>query len=82
MVATANTAAAALGMIQDWGVPVKQVRLISVLASRPGLDHLQKEFPDLQIWVAGVDDVLTTNGLISPGLGDAGDRTFNTPQYG
>jgi len=78
LIATAATAIAALNMIVDWGVPIKNVRYVAVLASQEGLKNVLAEFPDLQIWVAGIDDVLTPNGLISPGLGDAGDRTFNT----
>jgi uracil phosphoribosyltransferase len=67
---------------------VKNIRLLVVLGSKIGLDHVQKEFPDLevshlyirshnllltryQIWAAAVDNVLTHDGLISPGLGDA-----------
>jgi len=78
LIATGGTACAALSMIQDWGMPINRVKLLCVLASQEGLDHVKAEFPDLEIWVAGVDQTLTTNGLISPGLGDAGDRLFNT----
>jgi len=78
MIATGGTACAALAMITDWGIPVKNTKLLCVLASREGLQRVQAEFPELEIWVAGVDETLTPDGLISPGLGDAGDRLFNT----
>ncbi|KAF9534161.1 armadillo/beta-catenin/plakoglobin [Crepidotus variabilis] len=78
LIATGGTACAALSMIIDWGIPAKNIKLLAVLASKPGLEHVQKEHPDLEIWVAGVDQELTGNGIIKPGLGDAGDRLFNT----
>ncbi|KAK7061606.1 uracil phosphoribosyltransferase [Favolaschia claudopus] len=78
LIATGGTACAALSMITDWGMPIDKVKLLCVLASSEGLGHVQAEFPDLEIWVAGVDQTLTAQGLISPGLGDAGDRLFNT----
>ncbi|KAJ7283778.1 putative uracil phosphoribosyltransferase [Mycena rebaudengoi] len=78
LIATGGTACAALSMITDWGMPIHKIKLLCVLASQTGLQHVQEEFPDLEIWVAGVDETLTAQGLISPGLGDAGDRLFNT----
>ncbi|RDB22867.1 Uracil phosphoribosyltransferase [Hypsizygus marmoreus] len=78
LVATGGTACAALAMIVDWGIPPKNIKLLSVLASKEGLKHVQSEYPDLEIWVAGVDDTLTHEGIISPGLGDTGDRLFST----
>ncbi|KAJ3517989.1 hypothetical protein NLJ89_g171 [Agrocybe chaxingu] len=78
LIATGGTAVAALTMISDWGVPVKNIKLLCVLASEQGLKHVQEEYPELEIWVAGVDKELTAQGIISPGLGDSGDRLFNT----
>jgi len=78
LIATGGTAIAAVHMITDWGVPVTKIRLLSILASEAGLKNVEKEFPELEAWVAAVDNNLTTNGLITPGLGDAGDRLFNT----
>ncbi|KAJ7228789.1 armadillo/beta-catenin/plakoglobin [Mycena pura] len=78
LIATGGTACAALSMITEWGIPIDKVKLLCILGSQNGLDHVQADFPDLEIWVAGVDQTLTPQGLISPGLGDAGDRLFNT----
>lgn len=78
MVATGNTACAALAMIAEWGVPVSNIKLLAILASEEGLSHVKREYPELEIWVAGVDKELSESGIIVPGLGDAGDRMFNT----
>ncbi|TFK29352.1 UDP-N-acetylglucosamine 1-carboxyvinyltransferase [Coprinopsis marcescibilis] len=78
LIATGGTVCAALSMLVDWGIPIKNIKLLAVLASQEGLKHIQHEYPDLELWVAGVDDTLTEDGIISPGLGDSGDRLFNT----
>jgi len=78
LIATGGTACAALHMLLDWGVSIENIKLLAVLVSTDGLERVQSEFPDLEIWVAAVDPVLTPEGLISPGLGDTGDRLFNT----
>ncbi|KAJ4467539.1 uracil phosphoribosyltransferase-domain-containing protein [Lentinula aciculospora] len=78
LIATGGTAIAALTMIVDWGIPADKIKLLCVLASQEGLKNVQSGFPGLEIWVAGIDEMLTKEGLISPGLGDTGDRLFNT----
>ncbi|KAJ3575170.1 hypothetical protein NP233_g1296 [Leucocoprinus birnbaumii] len=78
LIATGGTAIAALTMITEWGISVNRIKLLSVLASQEGLDHIKAQYPELEIWVAGIDPVLTGEGIISPGLGDTGDRLFNT----
>jgi len=56
----------------------KHVHLVSVLASEEGLDYIRKHIPkkDIDIWVGVVDEELTAQSLIVPGLGDAGDLAF------
>ncbi|KAI0921376.1 hypothetical protein AcW2_006369 [Taiwanofungus camphoratus] len=78
LIATGGTACAALNMVLDWGIPITHIKLLCILASQDGLDRVQAEYPGLEIWVAAVDTNLTSNGLISPGLGDTGDRLYNT----
>lgn len=82
MIATAGTACAAMHMLVDWGIPVQNIKLISIVASQTGVDVLNKEFPGLEIWTAALDPQLVVHagegGKIAPGLGDAGDRLFNT----
>lgn len=76
MIATAGTAIAAISMLKDWGAT--KIKLISICASKAGLEALLKAHPDVIIHVAAVDDKLNSAGYIEPGLGDAGDRLFNT----
>jgi len=78
LVATGGTACAALQMLLDWGLPVQNIKLLAVLASETGLKRVAAEFPGLEIWVSAVDNELTPEGYILPGLGDTGDRLFNT----
>ncbi|KAG8825686.1 hypothetical protein FRB91_008970 [Serendipita sp. 411] len=78
LVATGGTAIAAINMLTDWGLTVDNIRLLSVLGSQEGIDHVRTEFPQLQIFVAAIDSELTDKGYLTPGLGDAGDRLNNT----
>jgi len=78
LIATGGTALAALQMITDWGIPVSKIKLLCILASEVGLKNVQAHFPGVEIWVAATDPHLTKDGLISPGLGDTGDRLNNT----
>lgn len=54
------------------------IRAVSVLASPEGIAHLQKNHPDVKFYTAVMDEKLNAKGYILPGLGDAGDRYFNT----
>ncbi|MFO1094884.1 MAG: uracil phosphoribosyltransferase [Planctomycetaceae bacterium] len=76
MLATAGSATAALAKLQAWGVP--QSKLLSVIAAREGVERVEREFPNVQIYVGAVDPELNSRKFIVPGLGDAGDRQFNT----
>jgi uracil phosphoribosyltransferase len=66
---------AAIDILKEWGV--KQIKVICMIASRKGLETLAKEHPDVVLTVGAIDDTLTEEGIISPGLGDAGDRQFH-----
>lgn len=76
MLATGGSVMAALMTLRDWGV--KQVKVVSLIASREGVETVESQFPEAQIFVATVDPVLNDQKFIVPGLGDAGDRIFNT----
>lgn len=76
MLATGGSAVAALEALQAWGV--SDVRLLSVIASRAGLRAVETRFPSASIFVCVVDPELDARKFIVPGLGDAGDRIFNT----
>ncbi|MBL8034388.1 MAG: uracil phosphoribosyltransferase [Leptospiraceae bacterium] len=54
------------------------LRAVSVIASPEGIAHVEKEHPDVKLYTAVVDNKLNAKGYIMPGLGDAGDRYFNT----
>lgn len=76
MLATGGSASAALTALKAWGV--SRIKLLAIIASQPGVERIWSEFPDVQIHVCTVDPVLNDRKYIVPGLGDAGDRSFNT----
>ena len=76
MLATGGSVTAALQSLREWGVP--HVKVLSLLASQEGVDIVSSQFPEAQIYVCQIDPVLNDNKFIVPGLGDAGDRIFNT----
>lgn len=76
MLATGGSAIAALASLREWRVP--RVKLLSVIASRDGIREVSTSFPDTQIYVCAIDPELNADKFIVPGLGDAGDRIFNT----
>ena len=76
MLATGGSVVSAIETLQRWGCP--DIRVLSVIASQPGIDRMRAEFPRLQIFVAAIDPELDEQKFIVPGLGDAGDRIFNT----
>lgn len=78
LIATGGTACAALTMLLDWGIPINKIKLLVILGSEQGLRHVEETHPELEIWVAAVDQSLTDGGYISPGVGDCGDRLFDT----
>ena len=79
MLATGGSATAAIESLTEWGV--KSIKLVSVIASQVGVDAVVARFPDAQIFVGAIDPELNAIKYIVPGLGDAGDRTFNTLRY-
>ncbi len=76
MLATGGSAAAATTFLKEVGV--KHIKLMSVIGAPEGVSLMQKEHPDVDIYVAALDDHLNEHGYIVPGLGDAGDRIFGT----
>lgn len=78
MLATGGSAVAALATLREWGVP--QVKLCAVIAAKQGIEEVFAQFSETQIFVCAIDPELNAKKYIVPGLGDAGDRIFNTPQ--
>ena len=76
MLATGGSATAAITMLKNKGV--KKIRFMCIVAAPQGIERMQKEHPDVDLYVGALDDHLNENGYIVPGLGDAGDRIFGT----
>ena len=76
MLATGGSAAAAATFLKEVGV--KSIKLMSIIGAPEGVEAMQKAHPDVDIFVAALDDHLNDHGYIVPGLGDAGDRIFGT----
>lgn len=76
MLATGGSAISTLQTLRDWGVG--RVKLLSIIAAREGIDEVMRQFPETQIYVCAIDPELNQQKFIVPGLGDAGDRIFNT----
>ncbi|MDU5914878.1 MAG: uracil phosphoribosyltransferase [Negativicoccus succinicivorans] len=76
MLATGGSASAAITLLKERGA--KTIKLMCLVAAPQGVEVVQKEHPDVDIYVAVLDDHLNEKGYIVPGLGDAGDRIFGT----
>ena len=76
MLATGGSAVAALTTLTNWGVT--DLRLLSLIAAPEGVEEVQGRFPGVAMTVCVVDECLNEQKFIVPGLGDAGDRIFNT----
>jgi len=76
MLATGGSAIDALGALKSHGC--SNIRLMNLVAAPEGIDAVQKTHPDVDIYVAAIDQRLNENAYIVPGLGDAGDRIFGT----
>jgi uracil phosphoribosyltransferase len=76
MLATGGSSVAAIKLLKDKGV--KHIRFMCIIAAPEGVKRMQKEHPDVDIFIGALDDHLNDHGYIVPGLGDAGDRIFGT----
>lgn len=76
MLATGGSASAAISFIKRRGC--KSIKLECLIAAPEGIARVQKDHPDVDIFVAAVDERLNDHGYIVPGLGDAGARLFGT----
>ena len=76
MLATGGSACDAITQIKKRGV--KNIKFIGIIAAPEGFERLKAVHPDVDIYVAAMDEKLNENGYIVPGLGDAGDRIFGT----
>ena len=76
MLATGGSASAAITFLKETGV--RHIKLMSVIGAPEGVKKMQEDHPDVDIYVAALDDHLNDHGYIVPGLGDVGDRIFGT----
>ena len=76
MLATGGSSVAAIQMLKDHGC--KNIRFMCIIAAPEGVERMQREHPDVDIYIAALDEKLNDHGYIVPGLGDAGDRIFGT----
>ena len=76
MLATGGSACDAIAMLKERGC--NNIRLMCLVGVPEGIKKVQTEHPDVDIYVAAVDDHLNSDAYIVPGLGDAGDRIFGT----
>ena len=76
MLATGGSATAAIQMLKEKGC--RSIRFMCIIAAPEGVRRMQQEHPDVDIYIAALDERLNDHGYIVPGLGDAGDRIFGT----
>lgn len=76
MLATGGSAVAAIDVLKKKGAT--NIKLVNLVAAPEGIEEVKKYHPDVDIYVASIDEKLNDHGYIVPGLGDAGDRLFGT----
>ncbi len=76
MLATGGSACMSIDALKKRGVT--DIKFLCLISCQQGIDKIQKEHPDVDIYVASLDPELNDHGYILPGLGDAGDRLFGT----
>ncbi len=76
MFATGGSASAACTFLKEHGC--RHIKLMCIIGAPPAWEKMQKDHPDVDVYVAAMDEKLNDHGYIVPGLGDAGDRIFGT----
>ena len=76
MLATGGSASAAIQFMKNYGC--KHIKLMNIIAAPEGVEKVRKDHPDVEIYLAALDEKLNDHAYIVPGLGDAGDRIFGT----
>ena len=76
MLATGGSAIAAIDFLKEHGC--KNITMLNIIGAPEGVEAVKKAHPDVDIYLAAVDEKLNENAYIIPGLGDAGDRIFGT----
>ena len=76
MLATGGSSSAAITLLKEKGV--RKIHFLCIIAAPEGVEKILKDHPDVDIYIAALDEKLNEHGYIVPGLGDAGDRIFGT----
>ena len=76
MLATGGSACDAIAMLKERGC--RHIRMLNLVGAPEGVERVRKEHPDVDIYIAALDERLNEHAYIVPGLGDAGDRIFGT----
>lgn len=76
MLATGGSASAAVQFMKNYGC--KHIKLMNIIGAPEGVERVRKDHPDVEIYLAAIDEKLNDHAYIVPGLGDAGDRIFGT----
>ena len=76
MLATGNSAVAAIDRLKESGA--HSIRIVCILLTAPAVEKIAAQHPDVDIYTAAIDESITKNGYILPGLGDVGDRMYGT----
>ncbi len=78
MLATGGSAISAIQFLKNKGAKSKNIKFVCLIAAPEGVEAVKKIHPDIDIYVASLDEKLDENAYIVPGLGDAGDRLYGT----
>lgn len=78
MLATGNSLIEVIKLYADKDIPLENIKVISIISAPEGILNIQSKYPQVEILTAAVDSHLNEHGYIVPGMGDAGDRIFNT----
>ncbi len=78
MLATGYSAVHAIDVLKKRGVPGESIKFLALVSAPEGVAVVQEHHPEVEIFVASLDEKLNENAYIVPGLGDAGDRLFGT----
>ncbi|MEN7972359.1 MAG: uracil phosphoribosyltransferase [Verrucomicrobiota bacterium] len=76
MLATGGSACEGIDMVKKWGV--EKISMLCIIAAPEGIEKVSSNHPEVDIFTCAIDERLDENAYILPGLGDAGDRIFNT----
>ena len=78
MLATGNSLLEAIGLYVEKGIPQENISCVCLISAPTGIEAVFTKYPNVKLIVAAVDDCLNEKGYIVPGMGDAGDRIYNT----